>query len=101
MSLAKLVLGFVAISCMHAADVEWPVNGGTNNIRYSPLTQITRDNAGELKVAWTYDLQDAFKGSEMQSNPITSDRVVYSPTPRLRAVPLNAESGRENWSLHP
>jgi glucose dehydrogenase len=45
----------------------WPVNGGVDNIRYSPLTQINRDNVTQLRVAWTYDSRDAFTGSEMQS----------------------------------
>ena len=40
-----------------------------DNIRYSPLTQINRDNVAQLQVAWTYDSHDAFKASEMQSNP--------------------------------
>src|SRR5258708_10577355 len=48
-------------------DAEWPVNGGIDNIRYSPLTHIDRPNATRLKVAWTYDSKDAFKASQMQS----------------------------------
>src|SRR5216684_234821 len=86
---------------MQAGDVEWPVNGGPNNIRYSPLTQITRENIGQLKVAWTYDSQDAFKDSEMQSNPIIVDGVLYATTPKLRVVALNAATGRLRWSFDP
>jgi quinoprotein glucose dehydrogenase len=86
---------------MQAGDVEWPVNGGPYNIRYSPLSQITRDNVGQLKVAWTYDSRDAFKDSEMQSNPIIVDGVLYATTPKLRVVALNAETGREIWSFDP
>ncbi len=55
----------------------WPINGGVDNIRYSPLTQINRDNVATLQVAWTYDSHDAFKASEMQSNPIVVDGVLY------------------------
>ena len=54
-------------------DTEWPMHGGVDNIRYSPLAQINRDNVGKLQVAWTYDSHDAFKGSEMQSNPMVVD----------------------------
>ena len=46
------------------------MHGGVDNIRYSPLAQINRDNVARLQVAWTYDSHDAFKGSEMQSNPV-------------------------------
>ena len=91
----------LAVFSLPAADVEWPVNGGPNNIRYSPLTQITRENVGQLKVAWTYDSHDAFKDSEMQSNPIVVDGVLYATTPTLHVVALNAETGREIWTFDP
>jgi quinoprotein glucose dehydrogenase len=97
----KLVLCSLAFYSAQAADVDWPVNGGPNNIRYSPLTQITRENIGRLKIAWTYDSHDAFKDSEMQSNPIVVDGVLYATTPKLRVIALNAETGQEIWSFDP
>ncbi len=52
----------------------WETYGGGNDqIRYSRLTQINRENVKDLTVAWTYDTGDAFPGSEMQCNP--SDQV--------------------------
>jgi quinoprotein glucose dehydrogenase len=84
-----------------AADVEWPVNGGPYNIRYSELKQITPRNVASLKVAWTYDAHDAFKDSEMQSNPIVVDGVLYATTPKLRVIALDAKTGREIWSFDP
>ena len=60
---------------------DWPMHGGADNIRYSPLAQINRDNVAQLQVAWTYDSHDAFKGSEMQSNPVVVDGVLYVTTP--------------------
>ncbi len=84
-----------------AADVGWPVNGGLDNIRYSPLTQINRGNVGRLRVAWTYDSHDAFQGSEMQSNPIVVDGVLYATTPTLSVVAVDAEKGRELWRFDP
>jgi quinoprotein glucose dehydrogenase len=77
------------------------MNGGPDNIRYSPLTQITRENVGRLKVAWSYDAHDAFKDSEMQSNPIVVDGVLYATTPKLRVVALDALTGREIWTFDP
>lgn len=77
------------------------MNGGPNNIRYTPLSQITPGNVGHLQVAWTYDSHDAFKDSEMQSNPIIVDGVLYATTPKLRVVALGAASGRELWSFDP
>src|SRR5437899_4140602 len=45
---------------------EWRhYGGGPDQTRYSPLTQITPENVGALRVAWAYDTHDAFDGSEM------------------------------------
>lgn len=100
-NLSKLVLCSLATVALRAGDAEWPVNGGVNNIRYSPLTQINRANVGQLKMAWTYDAQDAFKDSEMQSNPIIVDGLLYATTPKLRVVALDAANGREVWTFDP
>ena len=89
------------ITSCWAADVGWPVNGGPDNIRYSQLSQITPENVNRLQLAWNYDSKDAFKGSEMQSNPIIVDGVLYATTPKLRVIALNAETGGELWSFDP
>lgn len=83
------------------ADSSWPVNGGIDNGRYSPLTQIDRSNVAQLKVAWTFDSHDAFTGSEMQSNPIVVDGVLYATTPSLKVVALDAATGSEKWRFDP
>jgi quinoprotein glucose dehydrogenase len=82
-------------------NADWPINGGVDNIRYSPLAQITRDNVSKLQLAWTYDSRDAFKGSEMQSNPIVVDGVLYATTPTLKVVAVDAATGREIWKFDP
>jgi quinoprotein glucose dehydrogenase len=87
--------------CVHAADVQWPVNGGPDNIRYTTLSQITPANVSKLQLAWTYDAHDAFNGSEMQSNPIVVDGILYATTPKMRVVALDAATGREVWSFDP
>ena len=102
MSRAASLSAFAFVTfCLQAADVQWPVNGGPDNIRYSPLTQVNRENVGKLQVAWTYDSQDAFKDSEMQSNPIVVDGVLYATTPKLRVVAVDAKTGRELWAFDP
>ena len=65
-----------AVSAQGVNEAGWPIHGGVDNIRYSPLTQINRDNVSKLQVSWTYDSHDAFKGSEMQSNPVVVDGVL-------------------------
>src|SRR6266508_2454358 len=92
------VIGIVALA---PSDTDWPVNGGVDNIRYSPLAHINRSNVSTLQVAWTYDSHDAFKGSEMQSNPIVVDGVLYVTTPTLKVVAIDAANGRELWTFDP
>ena len=53
--IAALCLG--AIGMTQTRDLDWPMHGGADNIRYSPLTQINRTNVSQLRVAWTYDSQ--------------------------------------------
>ena len=78
----------------------WSIYGGGNDsIRYSRLTQINRDNADKLAVAWEYDTGDASKGSEIQCNPVMLDGVLYGTSPALRLFALDAATGREKWSF--
>ena len=97
----RLIVFFLFFWSVQAADVEWPVNGGPGNIRYSTLKQINASNVSRLQVAWAYDAHDAFKDSEMQSNPIVVDGILYATTPKLRVIALNAATGREIWSFDP
>ena len=80
----------------------WSVyGGGWDNIRYSRLDQINRDNVDQLEVAWIYDTGDDFESSEMQTNPIVVDGLLYSTSPKLRVFALDAATGREMWSFQP
>jgi quinoprotein glucose dehydrogenase len=83
-----------------AAD--WPDYGGNQaRTRYSPLTEITPANVSSLKVAWTYDTGDAFKGSEMQCQPVVARGVLYATSPTLRVFALDAATGTVKWSFNP
>ncbi|HEX3877481.1 MAG TPA: PQQ-binding-like beta-propeller repeat protein [Bryobacteraceae bacterium] len=84
-----------------AQDTPWPINGGPYNIRYTELSQITRANVARLEVAWTWNAHEEFKDSEMQSNPIVVDGVLYATTPRLHVVAIDARTGRQLWLFDP
>jgi quinoprotein glucose dehydrogenase len=84
---------------LSGADAEWPVNGGPYNIRYTELSQITPANVGKLRMAWSWDAHEAFKDSEMQSNPIVADGVLYATTPKMHVIALDARTGREVWNF--
>jgi len=106
MSIRRVVLVFVALAgtalvYAQSRDVNWTINGGENNIRFSPLTQVNKSNVTSLQVAWTYSSNDHFTGSEMQSNPIVIDGVLYATTPTMKVVAVNAESGAEIWKFDP
>ncbi len=100
---ATATLLLFAIACAPSAppQADWPVNGGPGNARYSPLVQITRQNVRQLQVAWTYESGDHFTASEMQSNPVVVDGVLYVTTPTLQVVAVNAVTGRELWRYDP
>ena len=82
-------------------DVNWTINGGEGNSRFSPLTQIDKSNVRSLQVAWTYESGDHFTASEMQSNPIVIDGVLYATTPTMKVVAVNAATGAEIWRFDP
>ena len=80
----------------------WGVyGGGPDNIHYSSLDQINRDNVKTLQVAWTFDTGDAHPKSEMECNPIVVDGVLYAPTPSGNVVALNAATGALRWRFDP
>jgi quinoprotein glucose dehydrogenase len=76
----------------------WSVfGGGTNNIHYSSLDQINRDNVHSLEVAWTFDSGDQHPKSEMECNPIVVDGILYATTPNGSIVALDAATGGVRW----
>jgi quinoprotein glucose dehydrogenase len=100
--IAALALIVPAAISAQSKSVDWPIYGGTtDNTRYSTLDQITPANVKQLKVAWTYETHDEFEGSEMQSNAIVIDGVLYATTPKLRVIALDAATGRELWTFDP
>ena len=98
-----VVLSLVGRSSSHAqVRADWPVyGGGDDHTHYTTLAQITPANVRQLAVAWTYETHDEFSGSEMQTNPIVIDGVLYGTSPKLRVFALDATTGRELWSFDP
>jgi quinoprotein glucose dehydrogenase len=91
---------FILLSASVSAD--WAQYGGDpSQSRYSPLTQITPANVASLRVAWTYDTEDAFPGSEMQCQPVVARGILYAASPKLRVFALDAASGTPKWSFSP
>lgn len=78
------------------ATTEWQeYHGGPERANYSPLKEITTDNAKNLRVAWEYHTGDS--SGVMPSNPIVVDGVLYAPTASSEIFALDAASGKEIW----
>jgi len=77
----------------------WMTHGRTySEQRFSPLSQITDKNAGQLGLAWYYDL-DTHRGQE--STPIVVDGVMYFTSAWSKVYAVNAADGKLLWSYDP
>ncbi|MBW3628420.1 MAG: DUF1080 domain-containing protein [Gemmatimonadetes bacterium] len=83
-------------------DVGWPVYRGDSKAnQFSALAQIHAANVHTLRPVWQYNTANSNATSSMQVNPIVVDGLLYISTPTLRAVALNAATGKEVWSFDP
>lgn len=90
------LLGLVA-GWLQAADVDWPEYlGGPDRDHYSALTQINRNNVGQLQVAWEYHTGSP---GEMQCNPLVVDGTLYGVTADGAIFALDAATGEERWRI--
>jgi len=71
--------------------------------RFSPLTQITPDNVGQLREAWVYHMKPAdYQGAgllQSQTIPLVIGDTMYVSTPYSRVVALDAATGAEKWAF--
>ena len=78
---------------------EWLTYGGTyNEQRFSPLTQITDQNVGQLGLAWSHDLETA-RGQE--ATPLMHDGVLYVSTAWSLVKAFDARTGALKWEYDP
>jgi len=105
--LTVIVCGTVATALSRAransdGNVDWGVyRGDQKGNQYSPLAQIHAANVHRLEPVWEYRTRDADQRSTMHVNPIVVAGVMYVTTPSLKAVALNAATGREVWAFDP
>ena len=101
-----IFLGLVLSQCRSEPGPyrEWnSYLGGNDRNHYSSLDQINKDNVSQLQVAWTYHSGDhrGDNRSEIQANAIIIDGVLYSTTPGIKAIALDAATGQEIWKFNP
>ena len=91
-----------ATTSLEGMDVDWGVyRGDPGGGQYSPLAQIHAANVHRLQPAWEFRTGDATPRSTMHVNPIVVGGVMYITTPSMKAVALDAATGRERWTFDP
>jgi quinoprotein glucose dehydrogenase len=76
-------------------------------MRFSPLTEINRQNVSQLKVAWIFHTGDISNGngdrkrSGFESTPILVDGTLYVTTGFNRVIALNPDTGTQRWAYDP
>jgi quinoprotein glucose dehydrogenase len=83
-------------------NINWPIyRGDPKGNQFSAIAQIHAANVHRLQPAWEYHTRDANQRSTMHANPVVVNGVMYITTPALKAVALNAATGREVWVFDP
>jgi quinoprotein glucose dehydrogenase len=81
------------------SEYDWAVYGGNAEAqRYSPLTQVDRNNVSRLKVAWRFDSTEE---GDPETNPLIANGVLYAYTPTLKVVALDGATGKQLWRFDP
>ena len=91
-----------ALASAQVARGDWASYGRDGaGSRYSPLTQITRDNVTRLAVAWTYRTGDTARTrrpAKFEATPLMVDGTLYLSTPLGRAIALDPTTGKQRWN---
>ena len=88
----------------HAAFQAWQhYLGDPGRSHYSTLTQIDTTNVAGLEVAWVYHSGglEAGRGTQIQTNPLVVDSVLYGVNPALTLFALHAATGAVLWTFEP
>ena len=78
---------------------QWLTNGGSlSNERYSPLTQLTRDNIANVKGEWQTHLQSGLGPQHSgQSEPVVHEGVIYQSTGENDVFAVSVDTGEILW----
>ena len=96
-------LGAFLFSCDTLEDYkQWDVYGGSNErIQYSALNEIDTSNIKNIQVAWIYQTNDSSGSSQIETNPLIINDVLYGLSPKLKLFALDAATGKEKWVFDP
>lgn len=98
----------LAVATAGAQTVDWPYYGGDQGgMKYSALTQVTKQNVSSLKLAWEWktgekDLKEyGVKPGVFEVTPLVVEGTMYLVTPYNKVVALDPVTGKEKWSYDP
>lgn len=93
---------------------DWPTYGhDAGGMRFSPLAEITPQNVGQLREAWTYHMRKATAASAAEGaapggppgrlggsevTPLVVGNMMYLSTPYRQVVALDPDTGTELWA---
>ncbi|WP_399678447.1 membrane-bound PQQ-dependent dehydrogenase, glucose/quinate/shikimate family [Xenophilus sp.] len=85
------------------ADGDWVAYGrGYDAKRYTPLTEIDRDNVSQLERAWVFQTGDVpTERWGAETTPLKVDETVYLCSARNILFALDARTGKERWRYDP
>ncbi|WP_421534584.1 glucose/quinate/shikimate family membrane-bound PQQ-dependent dehydrogenase [Pseudomonas marginalis] len=89
------------------ADGDWNSYGrSAYGDRYSPLAQITPENAHKLVPAWTYRTGDIPGPNDpgettAENTPLKVNGMLYVCTPHSQVIALDPDTGKEIWRFDP
>ncbi len=102
MNLLLLLLAF------GASDSDWPAYGhDPGGTRFSPVSQITRENVTRLKPAWEFHtgaLEPVTHNNQkaaFEATPILVDGTLYLSTPYDVVIALDPATGNPLWRFDP
>lgn len=90
-----------------ATGADWPAYGGTTAARrFTPLTQITPANVGDLQRVWLTHTRDlpssaAHNTYGAENTPLKIGDTLYLCTPKNIMIALDAASGQQRWRFDP
>jgi quinoprotein glucose dehydrogenase len=108
---AQTIPGALPDSIAALSRGEWPTYAGTYAAaRYSPLAQIDRINAKNLRLAWRWKSPDhAIKDGNTkigptranESTPLMIDGTLYTSTSLSQVAAIDAATGKTKWVFDP
>jgi quinoprotein glucose dehydrogenase len=108
--LATVIISTQIFAQQGAKKGEWRFYGGDNGgTKYSSLDLINRENAGKLKIAWTWESPDLALQKEnrmltsfaYETTPLMVGGVLYASTSLSQLAAVNAVTGQTIWVFNP